>query len=156
MPLPIKNRLLLSLRALLGCVFVVSGFQKLTAPYQNFVAVIEKFEVWQGPGVSLLAQTLPWVEFILGVFFILGLWERLSLLGLWVMNTVFIGVLVSAIARKLPIQSCGCFGEAISISLPKILAIDFSLWALFLIYFLTSRRLNLPGLDGAFRPHADR
>ena len=146
------SRSLLSLRVLLGAVFLVSGFQKLMAPYQNFAAVIEKFEVLQGPGISLLAQTLPWVEFLLGVFFILGLWERLSLWGLWAMNTVFIGILASAIVRKLPIQDCGCFGEAISLSLPKILSIDLLLWALFLSYFLTSRRLNLPGLDRILRP----
>ena len=149
-----KNRLLLSLRLLLGAVFVVSGFQKLIAPYQNFASVIEKFEFVQGPVVALLAQSLPWAEFVLGVFLILGLWERWALVGLWVMNTSFIGILTSAIARKLPIQNCGCFGEAVPLSLPQMLSLDIVLWVLFLFYFLTSRRLNLPGLDRTFRPHA--
>jgi uncharacterized membrane protein YphA (DoxX/SURF4 family) len=147
-----RNLLLLSLRVLLGAVFLVSGFQKLTAPYQNFAAVIEKFEVLRGPSVVLAAQTLPWAEFILGVFLILGLWERLSLVALWVMNTVFIAILAAALARKLPIQNCGCFGEAISLSLPQILWIDISLWILFLVYFSSSQNMNLPGLDRASRP----
>lgn len=133
------------LQVLLGVVFLVSGFQKLTTPYQNFAAVIEKFEILRGSSISVLAQTLPWAEFILGVFFILGLWENLAFWGLWVMNTVFIGVLVSALTRKLPIESCGCFGEAVSLSLPKILSIDVSLWFLFLIYFLTRRRKTNAG-----------
>ena len=131
---------MLGVRVLLGGVFLITGFQKLIAPYQNFAAVIEKFELIQGPSAAFLAQTLPWMEFIFGVFFILGLWEYLSLAVLWAMNTVFIGILASAIARKLPIQSCGCFGEAISLSLPHMLWIDLSLWGLFFIYFLTSRR----------------
>ncbi len=147
MPLPIKNKLLLGLRVLLGAVFVVSGFQKLTTPYQNFAAVIEKFEILHGPGVVFLAQVLPWVEFMLGVFLILGLWERLSLAGLWTMNTAFIGILASAILRKLPVQSCGCFGEALTLSLPQMLSIDLVLWGFFLIYFLKGRDLGLPGLD---------
>ena len=153
MPSVMKNRLLLSLRVLLGAVFMVSGFQKLTAPYQNFAAVIEKFEILRGPAVPWLAQTLPWAEFVLGVFLIVGLWERLSLLGLWAMNTVFLAVLASAILRKLPVQSCGCFGEAASLSLPQMLGIDALLWVLFLVYFLTGLRLALPGFDRGFRPH---
>ncbi len=145
MPLSIKNKSRVILQVLLGVVFLVSGFQKLTTPYQNFAAVIEKFEILRGSSISVLAQTLPWAEFILGVFFILGLWENLAFWGLWVMNTVFIGVLVSALTRKLPIESCGCFGEAVSLSLPKILSIDVSLWFLFLIYFLTRRRKTNAG-----------
>lgn len=156
MPLPTRNRLFLGMRVVLGAVFVISGFQKLTAPYQNFAAVIEKFEVLQGPSVSWLAQTLPWAEWLLGVFLILGLWERLSLAGLWGMNTVFIGILSSALIRKLPIQSCGCFGEAIPFTLPQMLCIDISLWGLFLLYFLKGQSLSLPGLDRFFRPHANR
>lgn len=154
MPSPMKKLPVLSLRVLLGAVFLVSGFQKLTTPYQNFAAVIEKFDLLPASAVPVLAQTLPWAEFILGVFLVLGLWERLSLAGLWAMNTVFIAAIVSALARKLPIESCGCFGEAVPLTLPKILALDVSLWAFFLLFFLTHRRLDLPGLDRHFRPHA--
>ena len=145
--LSMKKNLLLSLRVLLGAVFLISGFQKLTAPYQNFAAVIGKFELLPDPAAVIMAQTLPWAEFVLGVFLVLGLWERLSLLGLWAMNTVFIAALVSALARKLPIESCGCFGEAIALSLPKILTLDIFLWILFLTFFVLRRSLDLPGLD---------
>jgi len=63
------------------------------------------------------------------------------------MNTAFIGILASAILRKLPVQSCGCFGEALTLSLPQMLSIDLVLWGFFLIYFLKGRDLGLPGLD---------
>ena len=131
----------------LGAVFVVSGFQKLVSPYQNFSAVIEKFEIINASQAAILAQTLPWAEFAAGVFFILGFWERTALAILWVLNTVFLGVLGSALARKLPIDSCGCFGEQVTLSLPKIFALDVSFWGLFLVYFFTRRFIRPPALD---------
>ena len=146
--------LLLSLRVALGAVFVVSGFQKLVAPYQNFAAVIEKFELLGAAQSAILARTLPWAELIAGVFFILGFWERISLFILWAMNTVFLGALASTLARKLAIDSCGCFGEAVTLSVPQILAIDGVLWALFLVYFFANRRSIAPGLDKNFGAHA--
>jgi uncharacterized membrane protein YphA (DoxX/SURF4 family) len=152
--LKIRPLLLLSLRAVLGAVFAVSGFQKLVSPYQNFAAVIEKFEILKGPSVTLLAQTLPWLELAAGIFLILGFWENISLVVLWGMNTLFLGVLGSALARSLPIDSCGCFGEAVTLSLPKILALDAGLWVLFLVYFFGSRRWKVPGLDQKFSAHA--
>ena len=148
--------LLLSLRLALGAVFAVSGFQKLASPYQNFAAVIEKFEILKGANAALLAQTLPWLEFVGGVFFILGFWELFCLALLWAMNTVFLGVLAWALMRKLPIDSCGCFGEAVTLSLPKILALDISLWVFFLIYFFGRGRTRAPGLDQIFATHASR
>src|SRR3989338_4742956 len=146
--------LLLLIRTALGTVFVVSGFQKLWGSWENFAAVIEKFEIIRGLPVTVLAQALPWVEFLAGVFLILGLRTHLSLFVLWVMNTAFIGILASAIARKLPIEECGCFGEALSLSLPKMLAVDISLWILFLIFFLCSSRVKVPSMDVSMGKHA--
>ena len=145
--------LMLLVRVALGAVFVVSGFQKLWMPAANFAAVIIKFEIIQGQPAAVLAQTLPWAEFIAGVFLILGLRTQLAVFILWAMNTVFIGILASAVWRKLPIQECGCFGEAISLSLPKMIAVDILLWALFLIFFLFSRRARTPSLDVLLGPH---
>lgn len=143
--------LLLSVRTVLGAVFVVSGFQKLTTPYQNFAAVIEKFEILKGTPVIVMAQTLPWIELVAGVFLILGFWEALSLGVLWAMNTVFIGALSSVLIRKIELDHCGCFGEAVTLSVPQILSLDVLFWAMFLTYFLFSKRIDVPGADRAFR-----
>ena len=146
--------LLLFIRLLLGSVFVVSGFQKLWAPAANFTAVIEKFEILRGVPAAALAQTLPWAEFVAGVFLILGLRTRGALVVLWAMNTVFVGILISALWRKLPLEQCGCFGEAITLSLPQTLALDLILWGLFLVYFLAANRVTVPSLDAVIEPHA--
>ena len=137
----------LALRVLLGSVFLVSGFEKLSSPAQNFAAVIEKYQILHGPAVMLFAQAMPWVELIFGALLVLGLWTRVSLLALWGMNTLFIGVLSSALLRKLQIDECGCFGESLSHSPPKMLAVDIGLWFLFLIFFLSNRRVKAPSLD---------
>ena len=137
----------LCLRVLLGSVFIVSGFQKLISPAQNFAAVIEKFNIVPAPAASAIAQVFPWFEFVLGVLFALGLWTRASLFLLWAMNTAFIGLLSSALARKLPIDECGCFGEAVTLSPKNMLAVDIGLWFLFLIFFFAHRRVKAPSLD---------
>ena len=145
---------LFGLRLVLGAVFAVSGFQKLASPWQNFAAVIEQYRLLNGPAAELFAQAMPWVEFLAGVLFLLGLWRMLSLSALWTMNTVFIGVLASALARKLPIDSCGCFGDALKIPLPVMLSLDLAFWIFFLAYFLLSRRSgDDASLDRAFERH---
>jgi putative oxidoreductase len=148
-----KKIIPLSLRLVLGAVFAISGFQKLSTPWQNFAAVIEQYELLKGPAAAMAAQTLPWVEFLSGVFFLLGLLRRVSFPALWAMNTLFVGVLASALLRKLPIDSCGCFGQSLSLPLPAMLALDVFFWALFLVYFLWTRRF---GDDSAWDRRLER
>ena len=139
----------LVLRAALGSAFVVSGFQKLISPAENFAAVIEKFEIIQGPAAIFLSHVLPWGELVAGACLLVGLWIPLSLAALWLMNTVFIGVLGSALIRKLPLEQCGCFGKNLSIPIPVMLGLDCLIWAAFLFLFLT-RRVSTPSLDSYF------
>jgi uncharacterized membrane protein YphA (DoxX/SURF4 family) len=149
-----KKIIPLSLRLVLGAVFAVSGFQKLASPWQNFAAAIEQYELLRGPAAAMAAQTLPWVEFLAGVFFLLGLQRRAAHLALWAMNTLFVGILASALLRKLPIDSCGCFGQALRLPLPAMLALDVVFWGLFLFYFLWTRRFgDDAALDGRLERH---
>ena len=131
----------------LAAVFIVSGFQKLTAPAVNFAAVIETFEVVKGPLALFAAQTLPWLEFAGGVLFALGLWTSFSGRLLWAMNSGFILLLSSSLLRKLPIEQCGCFGEAVHLTVPQMLALDSALWGLFLVFFVFRGPEKAPSLD---------
>lgn len=139
--------LLLTVRLALGGVFLVSGFQKLAAPAANFAVQVETFQL-VGPQASLLvALTLPWLEFTGGVFFFLGLWTVLSGRLLWLLNSGFILLLGSSLLRRLPIEQCGCFGEAIHLTVPQMLALDAVLWALFLVFFSLGGPTHAPSLD---------
>ena len=120
------------LRIVTGLVFVASGFIKLMQPYQNFLVTIQSYEILNGMAAVTLAKTMPWAEFIVGVFLILGLWSRISILVLWAFNTIFIGGVSSALIRKLPIQECGCFGESFSLQPWQMLWLDIALWIVFM------------------------
>ena len=141
-----RAKFFLFLRVAMGSVFVASGFIKLMQPYQNFLAVIQSYEILNGAAAVALAKAMPWAEFLAGVFLILGFWSRLSLLILWAFNTVFIGVVSSALIRKLPLQECGCFGDAFSLQPAQVLWLDIALWLVFMCmaaYFDSTRHFSL-------------
>src|SRR3989338_8590677 len=111
-----------ALRAATGALFTASGFLKLIQPHQNFQSVIETYVVISGQPAAWTARAFPWAEFLLGIFLALGLWTRSAARGLWFLVSVFLGALVSALWRRLPIGDCGCFGEAIRVG-PRALAL---------------------------------
>ena len=127
-----RDKFFMFLRLAVGSVFAVSGFIKLMQPYQNFLAIIRSYELLSGSPAVALAKTMPWAEFVVGVFLILGFWSRISILVLWVFNTVFIGVISSALIRRLPIQECGCFGDSFSLQPQQVLWLDIALWVVFM------------------------
>jgi hypothetical protein len=82
----------------------------------------------------------------MGVFLTLGLCLRPVILALWAMNTAFIIALASALIRRLPIQECGCFGEAFSIPPHWMLVLDILLWFVFMFmagFFEQARSFSL-------------
>ncbi len=119
-------------------------------PYQNFLSVVHSYEVLKGPAAQAFAVALPWAEFILGVFLIFGLWLKPVLLTLWGMNTVFIGVLASAMIRRLPIRECGCFGESFSLPPGWMLCLDILLWCVFMGLSRYFQHTRSCGLDKKF------
>ena len=140
----------LVLRVAVGAAFVISGFQKLTHPYQNFVEVIEKFQIIHAPYSVWVAKTLPWAEFLSGVFLCAGLFTKLALSGVWAMNTAFIVLLASSMLRKLPLDQCGCFGEAVKFSLPQMLFIDAVIWLACLALSQAPQKARKLSLDALF------
>ena len=129
------NKIFPVLRILVGALFVVSGFSKLMQPAQNFLAVIKTYEIIDGLAAQLLAQWMPWFEFILGILLILGVWTRVTLVGLWLMNSLFIVALGLGLFRQSPIGQCGCFGEKFTVAPKFMLMIDILLWGVFLVSF---------------------
>ncbi|MFT5206388.1 MAG: putative oxidoreductase [Candidatus Omnitrophota bacterium] len=111
-------------RVILGLLFFISGFEKVTQPYQNFQYIIEAYEMVEGNAAMLVARILPWVELIAGLFLMLGLKIRQSLFAIQGMLVLFILVVLQALIRKLDLSSCGCFGESIHIPLWVIYLMD--------------------------------
>ncbi|MBI3617024.1 MAG: DoxX family membrane protein [Candidatus Omnitrophica bacterium] len=114
----------------IGGIFVVSGFEKLIGPYQNFLYVIQNHSFLPLFLAEFVARVLPWIEFCLGIFLVLGLWLRWTLRAVMALLLMFMAVVIQALIRNLPIGECGCFGALISFPLPVILAFDTTIFVL--------------------------
>lgn len=126
MSLPPKNILYFSVRISLGIIFVYAGFAKLTEPYENLRAFLEAYPAIPDALAPLIARTLPWIEFIFGIFMILGYAPRLSALVLGALLVGFLSVLaISRFVYGFSPEDCGCFGEGgIHLSVPQALVLD--------------------------------
>ena len=137
-------------RILLGAFFVIMGGSKLLAPYQNFLYVIQAYQIFNPPLEELAARVVPWVEFFLGLFLVLGLWLKNVLNALLLLITGFLVILGQAIVRGLPIDHCGCFGDWISVSLKTMFLFDSSSWLLTFLMVLRLKQTSLLSLDNYF------
>lgn len=127
----------------IGGIFVVSGFEKLIGPYQNFLYVIQNYSFLPLSLAEIVARILPWIEFFLGIFLVVGLWLKWTLRALMVLLLMFVTVVTQALIRRLPLEECGCFGGLISFPLPVVLALDTAVFVL--AWFLSSRMREAEG-----------
>ncbi len=145
-----KNNVFVILRILIGTVFVVSGIEKLISPYQNFLYVIESYEVIPAFLELFVAQVFPWIELILGLFIVLGLWTRQALIGIICLLVVFMGVVSQAIVRDLPITECGCFGELLVLPLSVVVAFDLTMFMVVVWLLKNISKTSCLSLDAYF------
>ena len=127
------------IRLFIGTIFLVSGIEKLITPYQNFLYVIQNYELLPDQLALITAKVLPWFELFVGVFLVLGFWMKQACIGASGLFIIFIAVVSQALIRNLPIVECGCFGELISLPLYVVLMMDMCL--LFLTIWLM-RHIN--------------
>ena len=138
-------------RILIGCLFIVSGFEKLIGPYQNFLYVVQSYEFLPTLLEEMVARTLPWIELFLGVFLVVGLWLKWALRSIGMVIFLFILIVGQALLRKLPIDECGCFGGLISLPLYAVLIFDSMLFLLTGALLKQEKRINIFSLDQYFR-----
>ena len=117
----------------------MSGGEKLIGPYQNFLYVVQNYQCLPPFMEEIVARVFPWIELLLGIFLMLGLWTKQALFGILLMFASFMTIVSQAIIRQLPITECGCFGELISFPLPVILTFDSTM---FLISFRLLKKLD--------------
>ncbi len=113
------------IRVVIGAVYIISGVEKLLQPYENFMYVIQGYDMIRHAGLEfIISRVFPWLEYFLGGFLLLGLWTRASLVGIGAFSSVFIVAVGQAIIRKLPLAECGCFGDLVGMPLAVTLVID--------------------------------
>jgi len=133
-------------RFLIGGIFVYSGWSKLSRPSEFFQLAINLYEIVPKNLVPGLAATLPWFELVFGSFLLFGYWTKRAANVLTVLTGCFQFLLMQAMIRELPIDSCGCFGEGISLTLFQSFTLD-TVMLLILIQIASAGRLPF-SLDG--------
>ena len=121
----VKKVFVLLGRLLLSLVFVYAGTSKLLDP-QAFSTSIDHYHLLPYPLVLGLALYLPWLEIVTGLAVMLHWRYRGALVLLIALYALFSTALASAWMRGLNID-CGCFGRAMSTSIPMALLRSVSL-----------------------------
>lgn len=97
----------LTARVALGCVFIYASLDKIRHP-ELFAEAVYNYQLLPEVAVNMVAISLPWLELVSGLFVLLGIWTRGSILLLGGMMLTFFGALGINLARGLDIH-CGCF-----------------------------------------------
>ena len=112
------------LRIVVGSVLLVSRFENAIHPYQNFLYAIQAYQILPGWAQTMTAVIAPWVELMIGLFLVLGLWTMKALRWALMLFAVFIVVVAQALLRALPLEHCGCFGSWIQATPRQIIVFD--------------------------------
>ena len=100
--------LVLVLRVGLGAIFLAAGGFKI-GHAAEFAQEIAAFRLLPQPLVAPIALLLPFLEVMLGVYLVIGLFVRASAWIAALMLLIFDAAIASAVARGLHLH-CGCFG----------------------------------------------
>lgn len=102
-----KRATSLALRWLLGLFFLAAGLSKVGQPMQTLAAVYS-YQIVLPDGLALaIAHTLPWVEIILGLALLSGVFMPVTLAATAALLLAFTALTAQAWWRELPID-CGC------------------------------------------------
>lgn len=104
------ERLVFVLRVGLGVLFAVAGGLKI-GHFDVFASEIAGFELLPAVFIAPLALLLPFVEVLLGLYLIAGLFTRAVAILAAFQLTVFAGAIASTVVRGIH-ASCGCFGPS--------------------------------------------
>ncbi|MDD5722562.1 MAG: hypothetical protein PHY29_02350 [Syntrophales bacterium] len=97
-------------RWILGIVFICASFHKIRYP-AAFAEAVYLYQILPDWLINLSALVLPWLELLLGVFLIIGLWMPGAVVITNLLFITFMGALSYNMARGLDI-SCGCFSTS--------------------------------------------
>lgn len=136
-----KQALAWSGRVVLGGAFIYAGAMKALDPHA-FATDIGHYRLLPYPAVLALSVYLPWLEILCGLALLTRWRERGALSVLSGLCVLFCAALASAWFRGLDI-SCGCFGHAMTATVPVAFARS-ALLGLMALYLLTRSPTDSP------------
>lgn len=105
-----SSRLSVAFRLAIGAIFLYAGIVKGLDPH-GFAQAIYHYRILPGWLINPMAILLPWVEVVVGVSLLLGVWVPGGSLLASGLLAVFAAALGLNLARGLDID-CGCFSTA--------------------------------------------
>jgi uncharacterized membrane protein YphA (DoxX/SURF4 family) len=96
----------------------------------ELIEAINEYDMLPQQLAMAYGHVLPYLELVIGVLLILGLFLRVSAAAGGLVVLSFSIAKIQAIARGLDIDSCGCFGPGLQLLAGQTLAIDFLLLAM--------------------------
>ena len=103
-------KLVLFLRIFLGVIFIYASIDKIIDPIK-FSDLIDNYHITPVKLNNLAALVIPWIELVVGIFLVLGIYIRGSSVIVIVLLLWFIFILSQALARGINVN-CGCFNLA--------------------------------------------
>ena len=91
----------------LGAIFVAAALPKIADP-PSFAHMIYNYRLVPGAAINALALVMPWVELLVGLALILGVWPRESAALAGLLLLVFMAAITINLARGRAVD-CGCF-----------------------------------------------
>ena len=91
----------------LGAVFVAAAIPKIADP-PAFAHMIYNYRLMPGGLVNALALVMPWIELVVGILLVAGVWRREAALVAAALLLVFLGAIGWNLARGHAVD-CGCF-----------------------------------------------
>ena len=107
--LSVKHGVPAVVRLVLGGLFILAGYMKLTNGDFSYHSV-KAFDFGLSvPVLQVLAWVVPWAELLTGLLLVLGLWARGAAVVVMLMMGAFMAGIASVMWRGMDVK-CGCFG----------------------------------------------
>ena len=135
-----KKQILLISRIVLGGLFIYSGIDKIIDPL-SFATIIHHYRITPPNMINFAAIVIPWIEFVAGLFLVLGIKVRASALTINLLLVFFTVVLAVTAFRGINV-ACGCFSTSTAVKSNLVIRIieDFGMLALGLHVMFFSKK----------------
>src|SRR5205814_9889311 len=104
----ILRRSILILRLVLGVVFLYAAWTKLRASPLIFAMSVDSYQLLPEWAVLAVAYTLPWLELVVGILLLAGLWLRYTAAAASAILIMFFALMLRSYVQGQGID-CGCF-----------------------------------------------
>lgn len=94
-------------RFILGSVFIYASIDKIAFP-KDFAEIVINYHILPQKIAAYFAYLLPWIELILGICLLIGLYYRESAFVLSLFLIVFVAAIIIKSATG-TLENCGCF-----------------------------------------------